>query len=358
MRVIAAMSGGVDSSVAALEMKKKGFDVIGITIKTWPKDECGAMGEKLCCSLEAIQMARSVAEEMDIPYYVVDLSGEFTEIVKNYFATEYLRGRTPNPCVFCNSKIKFGYLFKKAHELGAERIATGHYARVVEEGGKFLLKEAKDKSRDQSYFLYDIDRDKLPFIDFPLGEFTKDEVRKDARNEKFMTADRRASQDICFATADGDYREYLEKFTDVVFSPGDILDIHGKVVGQHKGIPAYTIGQRHGLGVSYPEPVYVLKIDAEKNTIKVGPREYAMNSKVRVAGFNWLSIEKLTEPMELDAQLRYNGQKSPSVITPMGEDEAMVELKEPRFAATPGQAAVFYDGDTVVGGGWIEEVIK
>jgi tRNA-specific 2-thiouridylase len=358
MRIVVAMSGGVDSSVAALKLKKDGYDVIGATIKTWPKEECGAEGEKLCCSLAAIQYARSVAEDLGIPYYVIDLSREFADIVKKYFAEEYANGRTPNPCIYCNSKIKFGFLLQKARELGAERIATGHYARVIEKDGKHFLAEAKDKWRDQSYFLYDIPRDELPFIEFPLGEMVKEEVRDAAIDQNFMSAWRKSSQDICFATAEGDYRDYLSKLGVEAFSPGDILDVSGKVVGKHKGIASYTVGQRRGLGLAMPNPVYVLKIDAENNTITVGGKSQAMNSKMRVGGFNWLAIERLDKQRRYETRIRYNGKKEKAVITPWGEDEAIVEFDEPQFAPTPGQAAVFYDGEIVAGGGWIEEVLE
>ncbi|MFH1552421.1 MAG: tRNA 2-thiouridine(34) synthase MnmA [Candidatus Omnitrophota bacterium] len=358
MRAVVAMSGGVDSSVAALELKRKGYDLIGITIKTWPKEECGGVGEKMCCSLEAIQYARGVASELDIPYHVVDLSKEFTEMVKNYFAEEYVRGRTPNPCIYCNSKIKFGCLLVKARELGAERIATGHYARIIKAGEDYRLAEAKDKWRDQSYFLYDIPKETLPFIEFPLGESAKEKVREVAENQNFMSAWRKPSQDICFATAEGGYREYLKKLGVDAFLPGEILDTSGKVIGRHKGIASYTVGQRRGLGLAMPDPVYVLRIDPENNTITVGDRSHAMNSKIRVAGFNWLTMDKLEDPVEFATRIRYNGEKVQATVTPWGDDEAIVEFDRPQFAPTPGQAAVFYDGEIVAGGGWIEEVLE
>ena len=357
MRTVVAMSGGVDSSVAALELKRKGHDLIGVTIKTWPKEECGAGGEKLCCSLEAVQYARSVAEELEMPYYIVDLSKEFAETVKNYFADEYTRGRTPNPCIYCNSRIKFGYLLQKARELGADKLATGHYARVVESGGRHYLAEAKDKWRDQSYFLYDIPRDVLPSVIFPLGEYAKEEVREAAMRQNFMSAWRKPSQDICFATAEGDYRKYLADMGLEAFEPGDILDISGKAIGRHKGIASYTIGQRRGLGLAMHEPVYVLKIDAVNNTITVGDKSHAMHKKIRVAGFNWLIFDKLTEPRKFEARIRYRGKRSEALVSPWGDDEAIVEFTKPQFAPTPGQAAVFYDDDIVAGGGWIEEVL-
>ncbi|MGB2599578.1 MAG: tRNA 2-thiouridine(34) synthase MnmA [Candidatus Omnitrophota bacterium] len=358
MRAVVAMSGGVDSSVAALEMKRKGYEVIGITIKTWPKEECGTVGEKLCCSLEAIQFARSVTEDIGIPHYVVDLSREFAEIVKKYFAEEYSRGRTPNPCIYCNSKIKFGFLLQKARELGAEKIATGHFAQICEKDGEYYLAEALDKWRDQSYFLYDIPKDTLPFVEFPLGKHSKERVREAAMEHGFMTAERESSQDICFTTAEGDYRTFLQKQGVEAFEPGDIVDIGGNVIGQHKGIASYTVGQRRGLGIAMKEPVYVLKIDPERNVITVGPKEHAMNKKIRVAGFNWLTIDKLDRPLDLEVKIRYNSKRAPALITPWGDDEAIAEFKEPQFAPAPGQAAVFYDGEIVVGGAWIEEVLE
>lgn len=359
MRVVAAMSGGVDSSVAAYELQRKGYDVIGVTIKTWPKEDCGQVGDKLCCSLDAVQMARSVAEDMGIPYYVIDLSEEFAREIKDYFVSEYALGRTPNPCIYCNSKIKFGYLARKARELGAERIATGHYARIITSGNKRYLAEAENKLRDQTYFLYDIPRDQLPFIEFPLGAYGKEEVRKIAIEQGFMSAMRPASQDICFADPDGDYRKYLKKNGADIFREGDILDVDGNVIGRHKGIASYTVGQRHGLGITIPGgPSYVLKIIPEKNAIIIGKREHVMNRRIRVAGFNWLAIDKLDAPLKCETRLRYNGKRSRAIVTPTGVDEAVVELQELQFAATPGQAAVFYDGDIVIGGGWIEEVIE
>lgn len=359
MRIVVAMSGGVDSSVAAYELKRKGYDVIGATIKTWPKESCGAdEGERMCCSLDAIQHARSVAEDMDIPYYVMDLSEVFAEHIKKYFVEEYARGRTPNPCVYCNSKIKFGFFLEKALQLGAEKIATGHYARILETEGQYRLAESLDEWQDQSYFLYDMPREVLSKVEFPLGELSKDRVREIAHEQGFMSAGRKASQDICFASTGSDYREYLEKEGVNAFSPGDILDSEGNVVGKHKGIASYTVGQRKGIGLAMPEPVYVLKIDTDSNTITIGPKEQAMRKKIRAAGFNWLTFDKLDAPKRFDARIRYNGDKHAATVTPCGEDEAIVEFEKERFAPTPGQAVVFYEGEIVAGGGWIEEVLE
>lgn len=357
MRIAVAISGGVDSSVAALLLKEKGYDVLALTIKTWPKEECGAGEEKMCCSLEAVQSARSIAEDLGIPHHVIDLSKEFAKEVKSYFISEYSKGRTPNPCIYCNSKIKFGYLFSKAKELGARKIATGHYSRIIEKNNKYYLAEARDTQKDQSYFLYDIPKEALEFIEFPLGELAKEKVRAIAEKNNLTSANRKASQDICFATNGGDYRDYLEKSGVSVFTPGDILDTSGRVIGRHKGIASYTVGQRKGIGLAMPEPVYVLKIDPEKNTITVGVRSHAMNKRLRVAGFNWLTLEKLKKPQTFATRILYNGKKAEALVTPIEKEEAIVEFSEPQFAPTPGQAAVFYDGEIVAGGAWIEEVI-
>jgi len=351
MLTAVAMSGGADSSVAALELKREGHDIIGITIKTWPEQ-----GE-LRWWREAVQCARRVAEELGIPHHVVDLSREFGEAVRDYFADEYARGRTPNPCIFCNSKIKFGRLLSKARELGAEKIATGHYARIVEVKGVCYLSEAEDKRYDQSYFLCDVSREALPFIGFPLGKSAGEMVRRIAASRNFVPVQRKSSQDICFAAADGGYRGYLSRLDRSAFLPGDMLDVSGKVIGRHNGIASYTIGQRRGLGIAAPGPVYVLKIDAENNTITVGEKSHAMNEKIRVSGVNWLIPVKPDSPGEFAARIRYNGEKAPAMVTPCGTDGAVVEFKEPQFAPTPGQAAVFYEGEIVAGGGWIEEVL-
>ena len=356
MRIVVAMSGGVDSSVAALLLKEKGYEPIGITMKTWPKEECGSVGEKLCCSLEAIQMARSVAEDIDIPYYVVDYSKEFEKHVKKYFEEEYAKGRTPNPCVYCNRKTKFGYLLSKAKELGAEKIATGHYVNVVKDGDNYNLSESENKEKDQSYFLFDIPKETLSQIEFPLGDMTKKEVREVAAKYGLMPANKPASQDICFATSSGGYKEYLMKAGVKAFTEGDIVSASGKVLGRHKGIASYTVGQRKGLGIAHTEPLYVTKIDVEKNVVVVGEKSEAMKSKIRVSGFNWLSIDKLDKEYEFEVRIRYNGSRVRSKIIPDG-DSGIVEFAEKQFAPTPGQAAVFYDGNIVVGGGWIDEVL-
>lgn len=354
MRIAVGMSGGVDSSVAALELKKHGHEVIGITIKTWTKEDCGSGTEKTCCSLAAIARARAVAEEMGIAYHVVDLSEEFAIEVKKYFADEYSRARTPNPCVYCNSKIKFGYMWKKARELGADKVATGHYARIIKSDNGFALAESVDKWQDQSYFLYDVKREMLEFLEFPLGALSKDEVRRLADEAGLMSAKTEASQDLCFVQGESDYRDFLAVSGVKAFEPGDIVDTSGKVVGKHKGIASYTVGQRQGLGVAAAEPLYVIKIDPIKNEVIVGTREHTMSGKIRVAGLNWLIPDKdISFPMTVEAKIRYKSKKAAAKLTKLDNDEVLLEFSEKQFAPTPGQAAVFYSGEIVLGGGWI-----
>ena len=358
MKVLVALSGGVDSSVAALKLKEKGYDLIGVTIKTWPKGDCGKTGDKLCCSLESIQIARSVAEDLDIPYYVIDLSKEFEKHIIDYFISEYMKGRTPNPCIYCNSVIKFGYLYKKAIELGADKIASGHFARISSVGNEFILSEPTDLEYDQTYFLADIKKSMLANVLFPLGEISKEQVRVIAAKNNFLTAERKSSQDICFATGKGGYKQYLSDKGVNVFIPGDILDIEGKILGTHQGITSYTIGQRRGLGVAGPEPYYVIKLDSKNNTVTVGTRAHSMKKKVKVVGINWLKKNPTGGTNLLKTRIRYNGYKISSHIEIYETNEALVTFMEEQFAPTPGQAAVFYNGPIVVGGGWIEEVIE
>jgi tRNA-uridine 2-sulfurtransferase len=358
MKIVVAMSGGVDSSVAALKLKDEGHDVIGITMKTWPAEDCGPSEGRVCCSLEAIQYARSAAEEGDIPHYVVDLSEEFSREVRDYFVEEYSLGRTPNPCIYCNSRIKFGYLLKKAMQLGADAIATGHYARIAITEKTALLKEAADKRKDQSYFLCGITRDTLARVLFPLGEMNKTDVREIAGRYNLMCADRKSSQDICFTLPGLDYREYMRKKGFGAFAPGDITDIDGKVLGKHRGIASYTIGQRRGLGLGIHLPLYVVGIDGTNNKVIVGKRECVMKHKIRVRVFNWLFGEKPVLGGIYGVRVRYNAAKAPARFTKMSGEEAVLEFSEKQFAPTPGQAAVFYSEDIVAGGAWIEEILE
>jgi tRNA-specific 2-thiouridylase len=355
-KVVVAMSGGVDSSLAAALLKKAGHDVIGITFRMWPKEECGADTGRACCSLEAVTRARAVAEGLGIPYYVVDFSAEFKKEVIDYFCAEYLKGLTPNPCVVCNEKIKFGRLLEKARSLGASRVATGHYAAVSfdKKRGRFLLREGKNKAGEQSYFLFSLSQDQLGHALFPLSGLTKEGVRKLARKMRIKTYDAVSSQDICF-TQNISYAEYIKKKTGVEMKPGDITDAAGKVMGRHKGIPFYTIGQRRGLGIAHKEPLYVTGIDIANNRIVVGTKKDVLKPGLIADRVNWIAIEKMSKPLRVMAKIRYNHRKAKATVTGMSGDAVRVEFDEPQEAPTPGQAVVFYEKDIVLGGGWIKE---
>lgn len=353
------MSGGVDSSLAASLMKKKGYEVIGVTFKMWPKEECGASFGRACCNLESVTRARAVAEGLKIPYYVVDFSVEFKKEVIDYFCSEYLKGYTPNPCVVCNEKIKFGRLLDKAKLLGAGLIATGHYANVIfdKKTGRYLLKEGKDKLKDQSYFLFNLSQGQLKRAVFPLGNMLKSKTRALAKKLKLKTFNAASSQDVCFIQ-DMDYAEYIRKKTGVEIKRGKIVDAAGKVIGEHKGIPFYTIGQRRGLGIAHTEPLYVTAIDIKNNRLIVGPKAEVMKKGLIAERLNWIAIDKMGRPIKVKAKIRYNHKKAEAVVTRIGEDTVKVEFDKPQEAPTPGQAVVFYDKDIVIGGGWIKESVK
>ena len=355
-RIVSAMSGGVDSSVAAAFLKKDGYDVIGVTFKTWPKEECGASFGRACCDLEAITRARWVAEDLKIPYYVVDFSEDFKKDVIDYFCSEYLKGLTPNPCIVCNEKMKFGKLLEKAHFLGAARVATGHYVRsgFDKRRGRFLLKEGRDKDKDQSYFLFSLSQEQLSSAIFPLGELTKKSVRAIAKKLKLKTYDTVSSQDVCFIR-DMNYAEYIKKMTGLELKIGEIVDSTGKVLGLHRGIPFYTIGQRRGLGIAHESPLYVTAIDVEKNRVVVGTKEDVLKKSLIADRLNWISVKGIDKPIRVMAMIRYNHKKAKAVVTKIDEDSVRVDFDKPQEAPTPGQAVVFYNKDVVVGGGWIRE---
>ncbi|MCX5686682.1 MAG: tRNA 2-thiouridine(34) synthase MnmA [Candidatus Omnitrophica bacterium] len=354
-RIVAAMSGGVDSSLAAALLKKEGYDTIGVTFRMWPKEECGSSFGRSCCNLEAVTRARAVAQGLGIPYYVVDFSEEFKREVIDYFCEEYLKGNTPNPCVVCNEKIKFGHLLEKAVSLGASAVATGHYANanLDKKSGRYLLKEGKDKRKDQSYFLFRLSQEQLKRAVFPLGSLMKEKVRALAKRMRLKTFNTVSSQDICFVQ-DLKYAEYIKKKTGVEIKAGETVDKDGKALGRHKGIPFYTIGQRRGLGIAHKEPLYVTGIDIEKNRLIVGPRAGVMKKSLVAERMNWISIECLDKPIKVMARIRYNHKKVKAIVTKITADSVRVDFDEPQAAPTPGQAVVFYDKDIVIGGGWIK----
>ncbi len=321
--------------------------------------------EDKCCGPQAVTDARSVCDKLDIPYYLIDEAAEFQKHVIQYFADEYKAGRTPNPCVMCNQNLKFGRLIDRADQLGADYIATGHFARierplspsdgerVAKPGeGRYLLKRGRDLRKDQSYFLFSLRQDQLARILFPLGEKTKSDTREVARHCNLKTADKEESMEICFVP-DKDYGKFLQEANLAQKHRGEIVDLHGHVLGHHDGIEFYTIGQRKGLGITTPKPVYVVELDVENNRVMVGDDSALDRDEFVADRCNWHPFEKLTEPVEVTAKIRYNHPGTAATISPDGDNRVKVKLHTPQRAITPGQAAVFYQDDLVVGGGWI-----
>lgn len=348
------MSGGVDSSAAAALLLEKGYEVIGITLKLWPQD-CISRAEDKCCGPQAVTDARSVAFKLGIPYYLVDESEEFKKQVIQYFAEEYKAGRTPNPCILCNEKLKFGTLIHRARQLGAEFIATGHYARVEQDGasGRYLLKRAHDLKKDQSYFLFSLRQDQLARAVFPLGQFTKPEAREVARQSELKTAQKEESVEICFVP-DNDYGKFLMKSGLTAEHRGEIVDIQGRVLGYHEGIEFFTIGQRRGLGVAVGKPIYVLELDPATNRVIVGDDSALERTELMVERCSWIPFETPPGALQVSAKIRYNHRGASATVTPLANGTARVEFEGPQRAITPGQACVFYQEDVVVGGGWIK----
>jgi tRNA-specific 2-thiouridylase len=353
------MSGGVDSSATAALLLEQGYDVIGITLKLWPQD-CVNRAEDKCCGPQAVTDARAVCHKLDIPYYLIDEAAEFQKHVIQYFADEYKAGRTPNPCVMCNQNLKFGRLISRADQLGADCIATGHFARVERTGGapgtavpgRYLLKRGRDLRKDQSYFLFSLRQDQLARAMFPLGEKTKSDTRALARHCQLKTADKEESMEICFVP-DNNYGGFLQSANLVQKRRGEIQDVYGHVLGHHDGIAFYTIGQRRGLGITTPKPVYVVELDAEKNRVVVGDESALDRDEFIAERCNWHPFDQLEAPIEVTAKIRYNHPGAPATVTPTGNGSVKVKLHTPQRAITPGQAAVFYQDDLVVGGGWI-----
>lgn len=352
-RVVVGMSGGVDSSAAAALLVEQGYDVVGITLKLWPQD-CVNRAEDKCCGPQAVTDARSVSHKLNIPYYLVDEAEEFQKHVINYFAEEYRAGRTPNPCVMCNDRLKFGTLISRAHKLGAEKIATGHFARVEPsaDGTRHLLKRGRDPRKDQSYFLFTLKQDQLARTIFPLGELTKSDTREIARECELKTADKEESMEICFVP-DKDYGRFLEQSDLVRRHQGDIVDVQGRVLGKHDGIEFYTIGQRKGLGISSPKPLYVIELDAQNNRVIVGDDSALDKDTFTIQRCNWIPWDAPPASFEATAKIRYNHPGTPATITPLANGDARVKLHVPQRAITPGQACVLYQDDLVLGGGWI-----
>lgn len=362
-KLVVAMSGGVDSSVAACLLKEQGHDVTGLFMRMGNLSDIGSPGEarsRSCCSLEDAHDAERVAASLDIPFYVLNFKDAFEGLI-DYFCTEYARGRTPNPCIICNQDLKFGKLLKFAGDIGASHLATGHYVRLTRAGGRHALKKARDRRKDQSYVLFSLTQEQLSRALFPLGELTKDEVREKAVELGLRTQAKPDSQEICFVP-EGGHGEFLRRRIDGDMVSGLIKDTQGRVLGSHPGIEFFTIGQRRGLGIAMGEPYYVVDIDPVDRTVTIGSPEETLVQEFIVKGPNWVSIEgPAGKAIRADVRIRYNHKPVPATIYPLEHEnrEALrVVFDEPERAVTPGQATVFYDGDLVLGGGWIEGSIS
>ena len=346
-KALIAMSGGVDSSVAAYLMQQQGFLCGGAIMRLWE-----------AASPTAVSDARAVADRLSMEFHVLDAADDFKKLVVEYFIRSYEAGLTPNPCIQCNRHLKFTYFLDKALELGYEYIATGHYAQIRqdEKTGRFLLCKAKDEAKDQSYFLSCLSQHQLAHTQFPLGGLTKDEARNIAREQGFINARKKDSQDICFVP-DGDYVAFMKRYTGKEYPGGDYLDLNGKVVGKHCGAVCYTLGQRKGLGIALGAPVYVCSKDMEANTVTVGPESALFATTLLANDWNWFPFENLTEPIRVMAKARYRHIPQPATVYPMEDGTAKVVFDAPQRAMTPGQTVALYDGDIVVGGGIITHVL-
>ncbi len=355
-KALIAMSGGVDSSVAAWLMKDAGFECMGATMRLYNNQKFNDQ-ESSCCSLDDVEDARSVAVRLGMPYYVFNFTEDFEKQVMDKFVTCYECGLTPNPCIDCNRYLKFDLLLRRAITLGCDYIVTGHYAQIrQEENGRFSMYKAADAAKDQTYFLYSLTQEQLAHTQFPLGGLTKAQVRQIAEAQGFINARKHDSQDICFVP-DGDYFTFLERYTQKSYAPGDFLDEKGQVVGKHHGAVGYTLGQRKGLGVALGTPVYVCSKDMAANTVTVGPNESLFHKSLRANDWNWMPFAELSAPLRIWAKTRSRMMEQPATVYPEENGFARVEFDEAQRAITPGQAVVLYDGDQVIGGGTIREVL-
>ncbi len=351
-KALIAMSGGVDSSVAAMLMFKKGYDCMGCTMRLYENDMIGEDLFGTCCSIKDTGDARAVCERIGIPYNIYHYEAQFRENVIEPFVCSYERGETPNPCIRCNRYLKFDILYKKAKELGYDNIVTGHYARIEERDGLFYLLKAKDITKDQSYVLYDLTQEQLRHTFFPLGELTKERARELAEENGFVNFDKKDSQDICFVP-DGDYATMIKIYRGKEYPKGDFVDLQGNVLGQHEGIINYTIGQRRGLGIPADRRLYVKKLDVENNRVILADDKDLFEKELIVRDFNWITGEVPSEPFRCSAKIRYRHKEKPCTVEILPGGRAKIIFDEPQRAITAGQSAVLYDGDIVLGGGII-----
>ncbi len=348
-RALIAMSGGVDSSVSAVLMQQQGYECVGATMTLFTQQN----SEGNCGSEDNAKDARSVAERLSMEHYVYPMENIFADCVIKPFIDIYEKGATPNPCIRCNRYLKFGALFNKAQELSCDKIVTGHYARIEEKGGRFLLKKAKNTAKDQTYVLYFLSQHQLAHIGFPLGDFeSKDEIRAIAEKHGFVSAHKKESQDICFVP-DGDYMAFIEGYTGKSYPSGNYCDLQGNVLGTHKGVVGYTVGQRKGLGIALGKPVYVCGKCAETNTVFLGDNEDLFSSELIAEDVNLIPFDKIEGEMRLSAKIRYNQKEQPATVVQLPDGKIKVKFDTPQRAVSKGQAVVLYDGDYVVGGGTI-----
>ena len=353
-KVVVGMSGGVDSSVAAYLLKQQGYDVVGVTMQIW-QDESHEEIEKKggCCGLSAVDDARRVAAMLDIPYYVMNCKSEFKRDVIDYFVREYLAGRTPNPCIACNRYVKWESLLTRSIQIGADYIATGHYARICElPNGRYAIRNSVTAKKDQTYALYNLTQEQLKRTLMPIGDYTKEQVRKIAEDIGLMVAGKPDSMEICFVP-DNDYASFIEKETGVTSVPGDFVDVDGNVIGKHKGVIHYTVGQRKGLGIALGKPAFVVAIRPEQNQVVIGEDRDVYTERLYANNLNFMSVDNITEPVHVKAKIRYSHEGAYCTVRKIDSDTIECIFDQPVRAVTPGQAVVLYDGEYVLGGGTI-----